>query len=153
MYRLKGGSSHSHPMRSRSVVGLTENAAAALTDSHYLDDLQNALQKASVSSLHRRLAERKVNRPPTKFHQWTSPNQHNLIDRLKTAIRLCDQCGPRPAPRRQPRRSRRWPPRAHWPPKPTDDRKRAPIPSIALLPVAVARPTLPIFHQDRSSNT
>ena len=53
---------HSGPPRrrpsSRAISGQTDLAAAALTDGQYIEQLQSALQQASVSSLQERLAER-----------------------------------------------------------------------------------------------
>jgi hypothetical protein len=46
--------------RSRSEEKLIESVAAAVTDSRYLEELQFKQQKESISSLHERLAERKV---------------------------------------------------------------------------------------------
>ena len=46
--------------RSRSEEKLIESVAAAVTDSRYLEELQFKQQKESLSSLHERLAERKV---------------------------------------------------------------------------------------------
>lgn len=43
----------------RTVCCPADQAAAALTDSQYIEKLQTALQQASVSSLQERLAERK----------------------------------------------------------------------------------------------
>lgn len=57
--RLKGTEGPS--LHSRCVSGMADNAATALTDSDYLDDVQNALQETYITSLHNRLAERKVN--------------------------------------------------------------------------------------------
>lgn len=47
-------------IRPRSINGLADQAAAALTDGQYIEKLQISLQQASVSSLHERLAERKL---------------------------------------------------------------------------------------------
>ena len=57
--RLKGDEGPS--LHLRSGLGSADSAIASLTDSHYLDDLQNALQEAYTTSLHNRLEERKVN--------------------------------------------------------------------------------------------
>ena len=55
---MPGSSGPSRP--SRGVNAMVDQAAAALTDGKYIERLQSALQQASVSSLHERLAERKV---------------------------------------------------------------------------------------------
>lgn len=55
-----GAVSHQHIVRPRSINGLADQGAAALTDGQYIERLQLALQQASVSSLQERLAERKV---------------------------------------------------------------------------------------------
>ncbi|KAI9553082.1 hypothetical protein GHT06_020973 [Daphnia sinensis] len=55
-----GAVSHQHIIRPRSINGLADQGAAALTDGQYIERLQLALQQASVSSLQERLAERKV---------------------------------------------------------------------------------------------
>jgi hypothetical protein len=49
-----------HIIRPRSINGLADQGAAALTDGQYIERLQLALQQASISSLQERLAERKV---------------------------------------------------------------------------------------------
>lgn len=51
-----------HPLltRPRSISVITDQAAAALTDGNYIEQLQVSLQQASVSSLHERLQERKT---------------------------------------------------------------------------------------------
>ncbi|XP_057381690.1 uncharacterized protein LOC130704238 isoform X2 [Daphnia carinata] len=60
-FKAAGGSA-SLPLiiRPRSINGLADQAAAALTDGQYIERLQVSLQQASVSSLQERLAERKV---------------------------------------------------------------------------------------------
>lgn len=55
-----GTVSYPHIIRPRSINGLADQGAAALTDGQYIERLQLALQQASVSSLQERLAERKV---------------------------------------------------------------------------------------------
>lgn len=44
--------------RSGSAIG--DSILAALTDSTYLEELQEKIEKESIASLHERLAERKV---------------------------------------------------------------------------------------------
>lgn len=55
-------------IRPRSINGLADQAAAALTDSQYIERLQLSLQQASVSSLQERLAERKLHSIQVSFH-------------------------------------------------------------------------------------
>ena len=84
-YRMKGGEGSS--LRSRCVSGLTDNAAAVLTDSHYLDDLQNALQDAHITSLHNRLAERKVNTALSQCQTTLNSNGAESNSTLHPSVR------------------------------------------------------------------
>lgn len=59
-FKLAGGAISNPIIRPRSINVLADQAAAALTDGQYIERLQISLQQASVSSLHERLAERKI---------------------------------------------------------------------------------------------
>ncbi|XP_046656348.1 uncharacterized protein LOC124349634 isoform X1 [Daphnia pulicaria] len=61
-FKAASGAAVGYPqiIRPRSINGLADQGAAALTDGQYIERLQLALQQASISSLQERLAERKV---------------------------------------------------------------------------------------------
>ena len=73
--RMKLGGKGTASSRARSANNGQDSVLAALTDSDYLEELQERLQKESISSLHERLAERKVSRGPGKF----PPLEHKTI--------------------------------------------------------------------------